>query len=77
MKEQDCMQEEVVHWECDYCGGYDEIRYVPEGQLTIPYQSASLMVVRLNKGNGEYVEWNICDRCWIKVFDTVLGGRKK
>jgi hypothetical protein len=64
----------TYHQNCDYCGGYDE---GSKSGLSASSMGAAIRIEALDyNGNPEDV-LHVCPRCFIRVFDTVLGARKK
>jgi len=58
---------------CDYCGGYDVVEGIDTGQTEI--QNRVGISLNVNEPSGDITR-NVCLRCWIRVFDTVLGEPK-
>lgn len=64
----------IYRQNCDYCGGYYEGSKT--GFLT-PLSGASTHVTTRDDNGDITDDVSVCPKCFIKVFDTILGERKK
>ncbi len=64
----------TYHQECDYCGGYDEGH--KDGYLP-PAFGAAIRVTWTDCAGNKVDEVRVCPKCFIRVFDAILGERRK